>query len=467
MDNSSAKNRSDERVPTRHVSSARHTVNIFAARLMTLPLTILTSILVIRVLGPTSQGIYGFLLLFGAVALPILMFGFGASVTYFVSSKRFTPSDVFCTAIYIGAIQGALAAVLIGMLWYCELLGETARETPASLIVPVLFVLPIQGASLYATRVALGDSWFALSNRVTLATPLLTAVTLLTLVVVLRLGVHGAVVGMLATNVLILSGIFVASARRYRPSLALNTAFMREGWRYGLKAWIADVVGLSNLRLDQWVLGMIAAPDVLGIYRPAVVISELPSMLPDSLSFVLFNKIAGARGEDERRELVERSHRVVFWTMAVGCALVAAASPLVAFVYGSAYAASALPLALLMPGAATFCIHKVLTKYFAGTGSPHHAGTTSTVGALVGFALYAALIPRFGAVGAAIAHTGCHTATGLTALIIYRSMVAPRRPRLFRLGFSDLRWVREQARTIINAGKHAPACGPTATSRAQ
>ena len=103
-----------------------------------------------------------------------------------------------------------------------------------------------------------------------LSTALLTGVMLLSVVVVLRLGMHGAVIGIVVNNLLLASGILIASIRRYRPKFSFNIQYVRESWQYGLKAWLAGLAGTTNLRLDQWVLGMVAAPSLLGIYGPAM-----------------------------------------------------------------------------------------------------------------------------------------------------------------------------------------------------
>ena len=95
-------------------TAARNSLNIFTTRLLTLPVTVLTSILVAIVLGPTNRGIYGFLVLMGGFALPLMMFGFGASITYFISNKRYAAGDVFLTCLTVGVLQGSIGACLLG-----------------------------------------------------------------------------------------------------------------------------------------------------------------------------------------------------------------------------------------------------------------------------------------------------------------------------------------------------------------
>ena len=307
------------------------------------------------------------------------------------------------------------------------------------------------------TRVALGDSWFSLNNRVMMATALLTGGMLLTLVVILKMGVQGAVIGIVVNNFLLASGIIIASVRHYHPRFAINSTYLRQAWWYGLKAWVSDLAVTTNLRMDQWILGMVAAPNVLGIYTPAVVISELLWMMPDSLGFVLFNKIAAASDPEEQAELVERLNRIIFWAMSAASAALALAGPwVIVLLYGRQYSDSALPLAILMVGTVALSVSKVLTKYFAGTGSPHHSATTVAAGALSGLVLYPPLIRLYGAAGAAMAHSACYTMTAITAVYIYRRMIAPRRPQLFRPRLADLSWLEQQVR-LIRARQRATA----------
>ena len=89
-----------------------------------------------------------------------------------------------------GRGAGAANSIVIGPLWYFELLGETARQIPASLMLPVLLLLPVEVASLMLTRLLLGDSWFTLENGISLTSTLLRSLFVLPLVLVAGLGVE-------------------------------------------------------------------------------------------------------------------------------------------------------------------------------------------------------------------------------------------------------------------------------------
>jgi O-antigen/teichoic acid export membrane protein len=438
----------DSKKPVPKVSSGRHTLNIFTTRLFTLPLTIVTSIMVIKELGAAQRGIYEFLALQGGLILPLVMLGFNASATYLVATKRYTVNDVFVTCLSVSMLQGMVCMVMLGTLWYCGLLGKTAAATQPAVIIPVLLILPLQSSILSLTRLAQGDSWFALNNRAQLAIALLTALSLWVLVIFAGLGIQGSVIGVVATNTVVFFAILIAFLRRYRPTLAFHGTYLREAWRYGLKAWVGDVAVQTNARMDKLVLGAVDSPETLGVYGPVVLITEMLWLVPDSISFVLLNKLAAARDKQEQARLLERVNRLVFWTMAAAAgAVLMAAPPLMVLVWGPDYAGGRAPMALLMPGTVIFCVSKLLNKYFAGTGRPHYSGATVIVGAIVGMSLYGLFIPVWGVNGAALAHSACYIATAVAAVVIYRKLVLPHKPRLLLPEMTDVTWLRQQVRT--------------------
>ena len=196
-----------------------------------LPLTVVTSILVARgVLGPHGARclrFHGIDRGFCAADLDARLWRFGR-LLYFqqtISRGRHLP-DVHCDRADARRVRSnrrpgdALAA----FGW----LGVATCATPLERMVdhvPVLLALPLQGAARQHgnARGMLGDSWFSLNNRVMFATVLLTGGMLLSLVVVLKLGVQGAVLGIVVNNFLLASGIIIASVRRYRPRFRYST----------------------------------------------------------------------------------------------------------------------------------------------------------------------------------------------------------------------------------------------------
>jgi O-antigen/teichoic acid export membrane protein len=418
-------------------------------KLISLPLTIIVGVIVTRVLGPASKGSYVFVGLLGSFYLPWLSFGFGASIIYFVSSGRYAVRDVFVTCFLVGVTQGLLTALILGSLWRFDLLGVTASEIDTSLMIPALLLLPVQGAFLMMTRLLLGDSRFALNNAITLAMPILSSAMLLFFVVVFRWGLPGAVAGFVTANVLALIVLMVAVVPSYRPRLTFHPQFLGESMRYGVKAWGGDLAGRVNLRFDQAALSLFATDATLGVYSVAVTLSELLWFVPDSMSFVLFNRIVGTPSIDDRAELACRVHRVLLMGMiAAAIALAVSAHWLIRLAYTELFIDAVWPMLILLPGTVAMTTAKIVTKFLSGSGQPGRSSLLVAVGALVSVLIGLVLIPKFGMNGAALTSTIGYLATGAAA--VYMSSLADlsRRPNLFGISGADLNWFFQQLRTL-------------------
>ena len=430
-------------------SSARSTLGILITKLISLPLTILVGIIVTRVLGPEGKGSYVSLGLLSSFYLPFLSFGFGASIVYFVSSGKYAVRDVFLTCVLVGVMQGVLVGAILAGLWQLGMLGEAVREIDSYLIVLMLLMLPVQGAYLNLTRIVLGDSRFMLNNVITLALPIATSTLLFLFVAILRWELPGAVAGFVVSNTLATLGLIAALAPRYRPALLVHRGFLKEGFHYGLKAWGGDLAARVNLRFDQAALSLFGSDAALGIYSVAVTLSELLWFVPDSMSFVLFNRMVGTPSMDDRAELACRVHRILLVGMiAAAIALAVLARPLIQMAYGPKFVDAVWPLIILLPGTVAMTTAKVVTKFLSGSGQPGRSSLLVGVGAGVSVVIGMLLIPQFGMIGAALTSSIGYVVTGAAAVYAFSLADLRRRPQLFGYSPGDGRWFVQQVQTL-------------------
>ncbi len=428
-------------------TAARSTLGVLVTKLATVPLAIATTILVARYLGPADRGAYAFLMLPHTFYFPLSTLGFGASILYLISSGRYGADGVAVTCLAVGAAFGLANAAILGALWHFDLLGDTARSVPQNLMIAILLLLPMQGALMMAQRVLLGASRYALSNYLLAGTSALSAVLLLALVVAADLGLFGAVAALVITNIIIGIVTCYLVCREFRPCVRLDGGFVASGLHYGSRAWIGEATTRLNLRLDQAILSF-APASALGMYSVAVAMSEFLWHIPDSLGYVLFNRIAAEKRPELRAALVQRVHRTIIVLMALLALLLAAVSPwLVPFLFGEAYEGTVEPLVLLLPGTVALVTTKILTKFFGGSGMPGRSSAITAIGTVVGVALFAALIPAVGIRGAAIATSMGYIATAVASVILFRRVV-PTQTRLFGVDRDDVRWLIAQFRSL-------------------
>lgn len=416
--------------------------NLFT-KVLIYPLAFAASIVVDRSLGAHDRGVLAFLLLIGNFLLPLFTFGLGGSVIYAISSGKFKSPDIALTTVLMGVGQGIVTVLVALPLWKLGALGVVGGETTWAQMLPLLLLAPLQGAQLMASRLLLGESRFAVSNWLNIARAALSPLALLVFVVAFPLGLRGAIWATVVVNVLLAVATLVALMQS-RPRLVVHRDYTAFALRYGLKMWIGDVTTRANLRLDQMLLGVFASSTALGNYSVAVRVSELLWIGVDSVTPVLFNRLAAAE-EKQRVALTSRVHRVGFWAMvvlAIGAGITCYfAIPLL---WGDEFGDAAVLVQLLLPGSVALFTAKVLTKYFGSCGRPELAGRLGIISGVAGMALYFVLVPLGQTTGAAVASSLSYAAMSIVAFSMYRNLVKPEPTALFRVSRADVEWLRGQ-----------------------
>ena len=175
-----------------------------------------------------------------------------------------------------------------------------------------------------------------------------------------------------------------------------------------------------NFRTDQILMGFIATEAALGLYAVAVNVSEVLLYLPSSAATALLPLIARTESSRRSQETL-RAFRSVIFVTAVGVGAAALLGPVVLpAVFGDAFDESVVPFLWLLPGTFGYAASAVFSTALVGSSSPGLSSLGPIVSLVVGFALDLALIPPFGATGAAAAASVAFLVGGATALITYR-----------------------------------------------
>jgi O-antigen/teichoic acid export membrane protein len=189
---------------------------------------------------------------------------------------------------------------------------------------------------------------------------------------------------------------------------------------FGLRLWVGSLARFLNFRTDQILIGFLATETALGFYAVAVNVSEVLLYLPSSAATALLPLIArtepAARGQETLR-----AFRSVIFVTAAGVAVAALVGPFVLpAVFGDAFDESVIPFLWLLPGTFGYATSAVFSSALVGSSSPGLSSLGPMVSLVVGFALDLALIPPYGATGAAAAASVAFLVGGAAALLTYR-----------------------------------------------
>ncbi len=135
--------------------------------------------------------------------------------------------------------------------------------------------------------------------------------------------------------------------RRWRPSGARLWRLARDNAPLAG----ADLADWGSRRLDFFILGRFASPEVVGIYFVAQNIASLPAKLKNSFDPILAPLLATAIAADDRASVAAHVRQVAFWVLAAQFAVVLALGMTARAslgLFGPAFVAGAAVLALLL-----------------------------------------------------------------------------------------------------------------------
>lgn len=375
-------------------SVARGTLVNLATRLLAMALVLAITAMAARI-GPEVQGVFALFTSVEGVLLALLS-GPGIALARQVSQDGRWPralvSATVLASVGLGVVGGSLLLVLArfgppayGWLWLL------------ALALPVLLQAPnLQGLWLGAGR--MGPM-----ARLSLAPPLL-ALALLGVLVSWRGADLGAVLVSWVLAKVGVGVVLVAWLWRAGWLAAPDGRALRAQAGFVATIGITNLVALLNYRVGLFVVERLLDLAATGVYSIAVVVAELLWFVSGSLTQAAYGRI-GQPGREQAARLTLRVMQLgVAALLLVAPLLWLAAWLLLPRLLGPAYAASLLPLALLLPGVLLFGAAGSLSAWFTNQmGRPQVPAQVAALSLGLNAALALLLVPRLGIAGAALA----------------------------------------------------------------
>jgi O-antigen/teichoic acid export membrane protein len=344
--------------------------------------------------------------------------GLPVASTYFLGLKRPEPAlrSTLATMAAVGAAAGAVAWVCVVPTLHSLFFGAV----PLALLYLAASTVMTQLVTVWAKACCQGAADMRGANMIIVCEEF---VFLPAYGAALASGLRGitAVVlamvtgGIAATSVglgrLLAKGFF---ARWARPSLPVARTVLG----FGARAQLGNLLWLVNLRLDFLVLGILAGPSTLGIYAVASKFAELMRLPATALNYVLYPRFTRLQPVAAAREARRLAVQACAATMLAAPVLAAAAVAILPRLFGAQFQSAVVPACLLLVGLAVEGATAVGSAYLWGVGRPGANSIGMGLGVIITVVFDLLLIPRHGAVGAAIASSLAYLATAvfITAL---------------------------------------------------
>ncbi len=406
------------------MSIGRNTAIGLATDAAVFGLGVVVSIVLTRSLGPEQRGVYALLVTTNVLAAQFSHLSVGGAFSTMLARRRCTPGEANGVAVLLALGLGGAACVLSGgaLLALPALRASILQGVPYAYLLVALVLVPTTIYQIYWTAMMLGLNRPVTLNKLNLAVNTTNAVLIVLVVGLLRLGLPGFL-GVWAFSAVLntISGVVVAN--RIEPIKWPPTrAVLRDMLGFGLRGHGANIAHQLFLRFDVYAVNALVGTVGVGFYSLSTSLAEKLWIPINALLTSSTGKIAGLPHQ-ESAQLTARVARTALLMM-LGVALpFGLVSPwLVPLLYGGEFAASVLPLQLLLPGTLGFALMLVLNLYILG--QMERPGLLSAIAwaeLAVSVPLYLALISWLGIVGAAIASTLTYLlAAGWTLRIFLR-----------------------------------------------
>jgi len=88
------------------MSSTQYATQNIITQAILIPLGIVSSIIIARMLGVEGRGVYAYIVLLSSFFIPILSFGYPAGAVYEISKRRFSVQNISFSNVLVSVGQG-------------------------------------------------------------------------------------------------------------------------------------------------------------------------------------------------------------------------------------------------------------------------------------------------------------------------------------------------------------------------
>ena len=424
----------------------------FGTRLLMLAGLVGSSIVVARWLGPEGLGTLAVLNVTVALALQIGSAGLPSANTYFIARDRETLGPVWANSIVFAFAGGSLLAAAVFLVTEIRpaLFGGVSR----SLLIIATLSIPFQLLTLLGLNVLLAMGRIGQLNLLDSLSPALALVNAVVVLVIVRANLTmlvsfntGAAI-VLSLGTLWVTGRMLARQKEHRKFVP-DVALLKKMLVYGLKFYISIMAGVLIFRADLLIVNHFRGAGEAGVYAVASQVSFLLMMLPGVIAMLLFPRVAF--DQDPSGEFAVQVTRHASFVMLMMCLAAAMGAFALPLIYGASFVDSTVQLLILLPGVYLVGMESVLVQHFTGTGLPAAIPGFWLITLAINLGLNLALVPRFGARGAAFTSTLSY-ALIFVLVAVYFCVKTRRRPtEIFLLRPHELRDLFSLSRRAISS----------------
>lgn len=374
----------------------------FFTNIFIFSISIVTTIITSRMLGPSGKGTLGVANNVLAFGLLILGFGLEAANIYFVGKNKKGINSVVGYNFIVAAFSFIILILLciVNSFYSISILFKGLDNR---IIIVLVFTIPLTLIKSGFTNILLGLQEIVNYNKISMLDRIVTFIILVISVFIFKSPFY-IILSSLISTIIIQVILCVILFKKYNVKFNLNKKMSREMLSYGFKSQIANTIQMLNYRLDIFIINYYLPIAQVGIYTNAVALGETMWQVSGTVATLIYPMTASAQNQSELKDFINKITRITLHLVGIcSLVLILISRKLILILFGRDFSASADSLILLIPGIWLFSISKILANYIAGMGKVEKNIFASSISCIATVILDIMLIPRIGIIGASIA----------------------------------------------------------------
>lgn len=373
--------------------STRDVVGTLATRVALIAAGLLSSVITARYLGPDGRGSFFYWMAIVAVIVQFGNMGLHASNAYLLTKRDTHGGVLLANSVLVSVLLGVLLSIVaLAVLQLREGGMDVGGIKSAALVLLAVGSLcALLGSNLLVALGRVGEF-----NLVELVARYGSVAVLFVVAwswrevdaMLLAFGLASVAAALFT----------VWRVQQYAPLHRPSLQVLRQGFAYGLRAYLVACLGLLVSRTNAFVLEPQIDATQYGIWSIAMQFFDVINVVPASLAIVLFPRIL--RSDRPERLLLPQIGLVLALLAVVALGFALLGPFVIRLLYGEAFAPAYGQLLLALPGIFGVGVTSILSQYLAAQGFPWSLVLVWAVVAAVQVALALLFIPTHGADGA-------------------------------------------------------------------
>jgi len=418
------------------------------ARVLTMLVGFISSILITRYLGPELKGKMSYFITLSSTVWMILDLGFHKSLPYVLAKDNSTKHQIFSISIFLYIFD--ILVLLIVSYFFRDFILEKFNVSNNVFLILFIAFTSINHFGFILKYMMLGLDKILWQNLLNF----LPSVLYLTLFLIIRFFIpnHDRYYWVLLALVIatvfwtIFYAVKLYICENINVTFRINFRELYKMYHLGIKAFLGGFFIFLLIRFDIFLIKKYDTLAELGIYSLAANFVTLLQSFSNIVGSLMLPKFASKSQNANDNIITLKRMIIIFSTLFVFVVIVFVifGQPLISAVYGTDFVRSADVFALLLPAVLFLSIGSLINSFFWSKGFPTTTIILPIIALIVNIGLNIILIPKIGIMGAAIATSISYFIWLISLIIYFFNSKLVENPKLIIIKSSDLSYFYEQ-----------------------